>query len=57
MVKYIKGKFGCPVEGTQIEGNNIKKYTTIVHKNACKFYNYLYIYKTYIKAGRKWGCC
>jgi len=24
MVKYIKGKFGCPVEGTQIEGNNIQ---------------------------------
>lgn len=56
MLKYIKSKFGCPVEEIQIEGNNIKKYTTTVHRNACKFYIYLYIYQPYFKAGRKWGC-
>jgi len=53
MLKYIKSKFGCPVEEIQIEGNNIKKYTTTVHRNACKFYIYLYIYQPYFKAGRK----
>jgi len=56
MVKYIKSKFGCPVEGTQIEGNNIKKYTITADRNAWKFCIYLYIYKTYFKAGWKLGC-
>jgi hypothetical protein len=53
MLKCIKSKFGCPVEGTQIEGNNITKYTKTMHRNSCKFYVYLYIYKTSFKAGRK----
>jgi len=53
MVKYIKSKFGCSVEETQIEGNSIQKYTTTAHRNACKFYIYLYIYKPYFKDGRK----
>jgi hypothetical protein len=41
MLKYIKSKFGCPVEGTQIEGDSIKKIPPLnveMHANSIFIY-------------------
>jgi hypothetical protein len=32
-VRYNKSKSECPVEGAQIEVNDVQKYITTVHRN------------------------